>query len=478
MGDIASDGLPRISPGDERQNRFFHDSYSHVMAGEERTRFRDFLPKTSLKADRYFEISPAVSQTSKHSDYQASLGTALPTAQVKSDYDFNHAPTVALAARFAYLSLSGKLDMDKQTIEKTLAKAGPVGEQVLQRMKVLESEGWTFAQLTFNEAGLKEEHPNPFKRLMYWFNVGGYNDKNGRRIRYGNPLHTVSSVVGLTYGSGDPRKEAATVMAHEISHSDGIITGENKDYLPERQIFAKRLLATEARAILTQLQVGQSIGANELTADLMHEALRRKDLGGFIYDNWRYKQFNAIDRKEAVTFANEYIEKSFGPDIVDTETGKVRSFDIDAGLNEQIGSTSWDHLDNGPKPREMKSPVNAASEITHAGSFSRWARNIFALGTLATVSDLKGAFQQGPAEGFARTSRAGTDWAGFEAGNCIGAQAGKIAIRFLAPPVARMLLPIVAIGTGCYLSTRADQYLGREFESTLREILSDRSKSG
>src|SRR5207237_5493189 len=110
---------------------------------------------------------------------------------------------------------------------------------------------------------------------------------------------------------------------------------------------ANRLLATETRAIITQLHVGDAIGDTHLSNEGLKVALRSGDLGGAIHDGWRnasdiYGPFNTITRKEATTFVNGYIESTFGKDLLDPKTGKIRPFNIDAGLEPQVRRTSVD----------------------------------------------------------------------------------------------------------------------------------------
>lgn len=379
-----------------------------------------------------------------------------------------------IASRFVFQSMSGQLEFEPERMKRQLAKAGPVGHQLLARMSELESDGWTFANLSVNDPGLKESYPNPIVRTWKWMKTEGYNHSLNKRITVGNPLFSISRLVGSSYGTGSTLKENASILAHELSHCDGILTGNGVPDEADRPVFAKRFLATETRAVLTQLHVAELIGHTDCDLDQLRTALKKNDLGGYIHDVWSYKEFKTISRAQAVDFVNDYIDDTFGTALLDTNTGKISAFDIDAGLDTQIGVTKQDHwLSAARQIRHSESPDHSLSSINHTLDSSHSIglgpalRSLAALGILGTISDLQGAFRTSPQHGVARLSRVTADWAGFESGNLVGGLAGRSIARFLPIPAARVILPIMSVSGGALGATMLDTTLGTKLEHCL-----------
>lgn len=414
------------------------------------------------------EIAPSKSTTGSHA-------TELPDDYQPANTSNNqNAFYNGIASRFAFQSMSGQLEFEPKHLKRQLTKAGTVGQQLLDRMRELESNGWTFANLSINDPGLKESYPNPIVRTWKWMKTEGYNHDLNKRITVGNPLFSISRLVGSSYGTGSTRKENACILAHELSHCDGILTGNGFSDDADRPVFAKRFLATETRAVLTQLHVAEQIGHTDCDLDQLRTALKKNDLGGYIHDVWSYKEFKAISREQAVDFVNDYIDDTFGTALVDKKSGKISSFDIAAGLDAQVGATKQDHwlsaarqIRHSELADQSLSPISHTLDSGHSIGLGRALRSIAALGILGTISNLQAAFQTSPEHGVARLTRVTADWAGFESGNLSGGLAGRSLARFLPIPAARIILPIMSVSGGALGATMLDTALGAKLEYSL-----------
>jgi hypothetical protein len=416
-------------------------------------------------------MSARISAATPIPDRPSSILNAYETDEIDRQNAFYN----GIASRFAFHSVSGQLEFEPKAMKSVLGKSGPVGQQLLDRMNNLEANGWTFAKLSVNDPGLIEAYPNPIARTWKWLKTEGYNHDFNKRITVGNPIFSISRLVGSSYGTGSALKENAAILAHELSHSDGILVGDGVSNDIDRPVFAKRYLATEARAVLTQLHVAEQIGHTDCDLDQLRNAVKRNDLGGYIHDVWNYKEFKTINREQAVSFVNDYIEDTFGDKIVDTKTGKVSGFDINAGLKEQIGVTSQDHwlkaswqMRRTGVGEEPGLALNMPAESPHAITIGRGLKSLAAFGILGTISDLQGAFKSSPEAGAGRLTRVGTDWAGFESGNMVGGLAGRSAARFLPIPAARIILPVLSVSGGALGATLLDTLIGAKLEHGIR----------
>lgn len=401
-------------------------------------------------------------------------------------------PTLrAFSARFAYLAATDGLTADNASIAKTLKKAGPMGEQLLGQMAEMEKIGWKLQPIGLNDRYLQLERPNLLSRMSKMLTLSGYHydafkGENLRTIGYNNVNNALGSVMGSSYLTGNTVKHVTSIVAHEVGHHDKTIADfrdMSKLTVPEQQTLAKRLLATETRAILTQLHVADKVGDFHLSNDSLRTALMKRDLGGFIHDAWgksssTYSSFGSIDRQYAKTFVNEFIDDlavktqaKFNNPLVDARTGRVGLFDITEGAGNKFGNIAGDE----EVLRRMNAPV--AETPANPGRFaafmeSRTGRALgygmkgaAALGLLATAADLKSAYSESFSKGNSRLARVGVDWAGFEAGTVLGtrlASALAVSAKVKLPVVA---IPLAAISFGIGGSYLADKTLGEGVEN-------------
>jgi hypothetical protein len=394
----------------------------------------------------------------------------------------------AVSARIMAHAVSGRLTADNESIRKMISSAGPMGEQLLGRLDKLEGKGWSLGSMSFNDPYLKAEAPNYLKRAARMLTMTGYhfdhyNDIPIRRIAYNNFSGVLGSLTGANYGTGDPLRHSAAIVAHELSHEDGTLYG-HKDWqkLPvgEQQVLAKRLLATETRAILTQLHVGQAIGDMHLANESLRAAIKRGDLGGYIHDAWKsasdvYGSFSTINRKEASSFVNQYIDDTFGKGTIDTKTGRVNAFDVNAGVGKQVGVTSVDGQMQSQLFRNVEGAAakGGLSERVSSGfrggpALLKGLQIAGAYGMLSQFSDINKSFEAGGFEGTGRATRVGADWAGMELGSLAGVGATR-AIFSLLPQsrVALFALPLVSIVGGVGGAHFTDKYIGESLENSI-----------
>lgn len=395
----------------------------------------------------------------------------------------------AMAARMSYFALRDKFTPNNAQLKAMLQQSGPVGEQLLQRMGKMEAQGWTFSDLKFNDPYLKLEAPGLFKRAGRMLSLGGYHyssyeDVVLKRITHNSFNVGLGSIGGASYGRGDPVKHAAVYIAHELSHEDGTLY-DYKDWkalpMSEQQTLAKRLLATETRAIVTQLHVAEALGDTHVSNDMLKMALRRRDLGGYIHDMWKnvsdtYGPFKSMDRTQAANFVNQYLDESFGKDLVNPKTGSIRPFDIDAGLGKQVGALGIDHemalklASTEPGIATKTTAVERFLMETGSGRFlTRGARSAIALGGLVMVADIRGAFNEGPVSGAGRIARVGADWAGFEAGSVLGAATGRgAALAFTRSRYPLLAIPLTTLAGGIIGAHVTDKYVGERLENIIK----------
>ncbi|HNB22466.1 MAG TPA: hypothetical protein PKZ32_08620, partial [Candidatus Melainabacteria bacterium] len=272
-------------------------------------------------------------------------------------------PTLrSISARFAYLAATNTLTADNASIAQTLRKAGPMGEQLLGRFAEMEKLGWKLQPIGLSDRYLQLERPNLLSRMGKLMTVSGYHydtfkGESLRTVGYNNVNNMLGSIMGSSYATGDTVKHVSSIVAHEIAHHDKTLSDfkdMSKLTVPEQQTLAKRLLATETRAILTQLHVADRVSDFHLTNDSLRAALIKRDLGGFIYDAWgksgsTYKSFASINRDYAKTFVNDFIDDlasktkaRFNTDLVDGKSGRVGFFDLNEGTGNRFGNIPGD----------------------------------------------------------------------------------------------------------------------------------------
>lgn len=397
----------------------------------------------------------------------------------------------AFSARLGYLVATDSLTANNQKITGLLQKSGPVGEQLLAKMADMEQAGWKIRPLSFTDRYMQLEKPNLFARLAKMGTLSGYHydyfkGEQLRTVAYNNVTNALGGVMGSNYGAGTPLKRITGIVSHELAHHDGTLADiKNAAALPraEQQTLAKRLLATETRAVLTQLHISGKIGDMHVTDDVFRTALKKRDLGGLIYDAWgksgsTYASFGSVDRKYAANFVNEFIDDlsakttaKFGNPLIDVKTGKVGVFDINEGIGNRFGQVTGDEellrrmgsptVEKGMQPGRFA----AFMESKTGRVIGHGMKGVAAVGLISTAADLKGAYGESFAKGNARLARVGVDWAGFEAGTLLGTKLTSAVAAASKVRVPLAAIPLVAIAAGIGGSYLADKHIGEQVES-------------
>lgn len=296
----------------------------------------------------------------------------------------------------------------------------------------MKSQGWDIEKVTGDIIFDRTGRPSRF-------DSSGLYQLPEKMVFYRPPISATASILG----AGDRTTAAVTILAHELGHHDGTLKHKVHPGDTSGNIaMAQRTLATETRAILGQVHLAQVGGAN--MARVPHgegalQALKNGDLGGYIYRNWhnwdsfspkideqlgqhhnwhrRYQlgvnpEFRFITEAEARTFVNNYLQETFGPNLID-EAGKIRPFDVDAGIGKMnrpaVPQDATTERALGNDYRWSASPAEAEqlkqTELVSRGerNFGRAVRGLQTLGALGMAgmaSDVHRSFRYGtPAVG-------------------------------------------------------------------------------
>lgn len=390
------------------------------------------------------------------------------------DCDMRIPSLAALSARWLIHSANGGADESMSNMRRHLQASGPIGEQIISRMDRLQAEGWVIERLHLTDPVLSRLWPNWWQRLgAYAAKGSGYCSQADRRITAGSAKASLDFLL-TGYGCGSPAKLATTVLAHEVSHADGIELGDSSDSA-QRQVFAQRYLSTESRAVLCELKVAQEIGAHSFELDLRRHALRKGDLGGFIYDNWQYDAFQSLTRQQAKAFVNNYLREHFGEDLVNSRTGSIKSFSLEAGLAPSTEFTSADS--------DLLTRLHCGGSAVEPGKFSKIrldSARIFssslhplaAFACLNSFGDVSGSFKRSPSEGVGRLGRLSCDWFGYELGSSVSSAAARSLLSVLPKSLGRCAGPVIGLGGALFFSQVIDTAVGKNLEGLIRKSAS------
>jgi hypothetical protein len=391
-------------------------------------------------------------------------------------------PAVAgLTARFAHLALTGQLYVDKGSIARAIAKSdSPVAKQILGTAREMETNDWRFLKAPPNwEYGGK--YDNMTRTL--WYSTRGWRGE----FQY---------ILGAGEG---PITEAAVGFSHEVGHHDTNVASywvEPADS-GAYQVMAKRGIIAETRAMLGEVHMDQELGASTEFARERLAALRSGTLGDYI-SNVSHLNHGGLPDGEANQMVNQYLEKTYGKNVVDPVSGKVRAFDMRAGFGKnQVAPLatdgeylSWLESEDGHYLNLRQDPSGLfearnlaiegqplrtfmlqktrflrAGESSAAGIFGHGTRALAAVGLVFAANDIAGQYRQGAGAGTGRLACVATDWAGYEA----GALAGRTAVKALAiyNPWAATA---ISLGTAIVASDVFDKGLGQRLESAVHRL--------
>ncbi len=358
-------------------------------------------------------------------------------------------PVVAgLTARAAYLALSGQLYVDEHSIARNLSKIeSPVAKQVLDTMGELKANDWNFVKgpANWTTGGAYE----PFTRRV-WYSTNGWQGELQHILGAGN----------------SPVEKASVLFAHEIGHHDvnhltyWVDPADSEASL----VMAKRHLLGETRAMITEVHIGQQSGAITPSVLTRQAALQAGTLADHIVQS--HPNSAGLPPAEARQLVNEYIDKTYGKNLIDSTTGKVRSFDMRAGFgqnNVAVLAEDAQYMGQLTEPGQYKvlrgEPILEFRKLTvqdrpmltkllqetkflRTGEGSNIPRIVGyggrALGAVCLVlaaNDVIGQYKEGSAKGTGRLARIATDWAGFEAGGRV-AKLASAALEVRNPYIA------------------------------------------
>jgi hypothetical protein len=387
-------------------------------------------------------------------------------------------PAVAgLTSRFAYLALSGQLYVDKDSIARTIAGAkSPVAAQIVDKIHELEAKDWRFSKGPVNcpTSGFYE----PFTRSI-WYSTGGLAEE----FRY-------------ILGTGDnPQKIAAPLLAHELAHHDinTVAYWISPDDSEAAAVMAKRHLIAETRAMTAEVHIGQQIGVLSSNGKVRAAAMKAGKLADAIIDS--HPNADYAPRTEATDLVNNYLDNTYGKNLVDPSTGKVRPFDLRAGFGKNRVAalpTDAEYFAELNKPGNYLAMRNdslfefrkfevkghpaisslleetkflRAGESKAASIIGHSSRALGAVSLFLAANDIVGQYRLSSAAGTGRLARVLTDWAGFEVG-AAGARSLVKALAIRNPYAATAIV----IGAAASASNAFDLSLGKRLETAIRDI--------
>lgn len=367
-----------------------------------------------------------------------------------------------LSARLAYLGLTAQLHVDMFSVNRAMAASGsPVAQTLLENAADMKANGWQF---------LKSRETGP---------VGQY-DAETRRLWYQPQGSMLKFVLGADQS---PINETVPIVAHELAHHDRVpFTPPKTGDEQVNRIMAQRLINSEVGAVLTQVHMNDQLSVRDrldpdYSTNTRREALRTGNLGQHLWAKTRLTQ-EFLDGEAVNQSVPGYIERTYGKDVIDPATGKVRAFDLKAGygiiaepLPEDAATVAFrenNYLATRASNTDYRTSVGQNLQLGEHGWQSALTHGGNALGALALFSvanDVVGAFAESPTAGVARLSKVGVDWGGYE----LGTRVAAVALRSLMmrnPVMAT--IGIVASGfAGSYL---ADASIGQRLETTIRDI--------
>lgn len=387
----------------------------------------------------------------------------------------------ALAARATYLAVTDQLVVDNLAIQRALLKTdSPVAQQLLKRWQLMEEHDWTIQ-----------------KRASTNANFGASYVRDQKLVNYAPQTKAIHNLGGVQGGLA----EAVSQVAHELSHHDGhywypIGSGDAGANVS----MAKRILSTEARAILTQTHVLQSMNASAAEMGSLATAItaiKNNDLGGHIHRTWpdwsidmakidelyknpvnpqfryarmTYPEFRFLSEQQAREHVNQYISETFGKDLFDPKTGKIRAFDINAGIGEMnvpLHPGENPHPPFGEKYRwipdnneRVKRPILDPLDRKLAGT-NRALQTLGALGALSITGDVATKYSEGFAAGTGHLGKIATTWGAFE----VASRVSNIAIGRRAGPGVKLAS---ALGLGAVASYAADRFVGPGVKESIK----------
>lgn len=397
---------------------------------------------------------------------------------LRSLSDLTHLHIGTLSTHAAYLGLTGQLHVDKYSVAKTLRRAGgPLADQLINRMAKLEQTGWIISPVDLNKTD-----------GTYW----GRYDRPARvmvfaRQRGGMLAHWLGADFAP---SGGLRSVAATV-AHELGHHD---------WVKHSALGGSGLhcLATEANAILAQLDVATRLGLKDARTREFTDALKQGRLGSAILQVWQphYTALKDMSPQCADEFVAEYLRQAYGEQLVCPSTGKILPVDLDAPKSASGRGAEWVRVGNPDTEFSMKQFIEARSRYFAGGAspplelsprssiIGHATKGVFAVAVCAAANDIVSGYRESQKEGTARLVDTAVRWGGYELGSKAvneafcqpGFDFGLSRSMLKAGVPRQQVLTRLKVGKvgafiagSCLVAELAHQFIGRPAENAIRQ---------
>ncbi|MDZ4836703.1 MAG: hypothetical protein SGJ27_23230 [Candidatus Melainabacteria bacterium] len=371
----------------------------------------------------------------------------------------------AISARVAYFGVTDQLHVDQYTMRKSLERMkSPVAKQLVDVMDDLVAKDWQI-----------------LKEPLLSSSGGSYNEFS-RRLWYSERF----ALPGYLLGQSPVKRALSYPFSHELGHHKPSLCYSVDSPAADAETMAKRHLLGEAKAMLTEIHITEELKVPPHSNTLARKtALSNGSLGAqILIDHAQVTSAlrnplapKAVQDSNVNRMVNSYLEETFGRNLIDPETGKVRPFDLKAGINgpviaELAEDPSFRYLTSKYKELRNEPDVEHRSRLgrffkageTKTGSIMmRGLKGAGAVGGMLMVTDVYGAFQDSSAAGFGRIGKLATEVAGFEAGTASGTAAS---LKLLSKhPKTRI---ITSLGAGLSGAYGAGEYIGKHVETMIK----------
>jgi hypothetical protein len=395
------------------------------------------------------------------SDAAPTAPTVLPEPVFDTLYHILMPGAVGISARAVHLGLTGQLHIDAGAYRRQFASMeSPVAQTLAKRLTELEENGWQILKAAPDaHAGLY----SPGQRRIFA-------QPQGSMLRY---------MAGL---DASPIKHTLPIVAHELGHSNGVpIYRSVLSDVVEQAVMHERSVEGETISMLAETHIAGQLNVKdhrpyEVNTGVRTAAIKAGTLGEYIGETHFPKQ----DIEKAGQITNRLIDTVYSGSPIDAATGKVRAFDLEslygrvttalpADNAARMQRQKQDYLriraDNGPDLRSARDQFLHAGESDTRSMAAHFGKGVLALGALAMVSDIAGAFEESTAAGLGRTAKTGIEWGGYSMGASL---ANRYVDELAVTRPTLATLPVMVLGfIGAYA---ADKLLGEQAEEKIRGL--------
>lgn len=435
-------------------------------------------------------------------DFTDAVGGQKPTS-VRPYTALTYPTLDVMAARTAYFGVTGQLIPDMTIVKNEMIRSGAAGQAAVERMAVLESQGWKFGNMAPNDAYAKSLYPGAKGWLLRTFALAGYHEQTGHAIKINPVPNVLNAAFGITH---DPVQQAASVYTHELAHGQNARSYAIHEGPQAAKLFPIQLQTPgavgEAARLHPELMLREEINAlSSQVASMYKDGLRTT-----LFPHHNGLTTVAVARQFKNDAIGTYVQRNFPyegikPQYLATEQARTIGMAYDAELNkgglfnqgrlnpaalesnaQQIRAlTASDLATAAEQSGAMRTTLNAEhatsgflGNMEHPRMLSRTLQALGSVGTAFMVTDLGGAFKNSPGAGLGRLTDIGTNIVGFEAGMSAGTYLGEAAsflLRKRMPGLATTLIPLTGILGGIGGSQVAHETVGRPLSSYVQRYV-------